>query len=92
MRWDSTVEDLVAKILLLSQVPSEIIQIYRVGWAFGKGFSIKSARAKNQAQKIFDSNTFVQSFLVRFSSQTEVESLESAGSQPVFVKLSDEEK
>ena len=59
MRWDSTVEDLVAKILLLSQVPSEIIQIFRIGWAYSKGFSIKSARTKNQAQKIFDNNTCV---------------------------------
>lgn len=70
MRIDSTVEDLVAKIVSHTNLPSSKIRIYRIGFK-SFIFSVKNARVKNQTQKLFQGNNFEEVLLLRFTDEAE---------------------
>ena len=91
MHRDSTVEDLVAKIVTHAGVPADKIRLYRVGYN-RQNFVVRSVRGKSQAQKLFGANNYEESLLVRFSDETEPKAIYLSGDFPVFVQLTDDEK
>ncbi len=91
MRFDSTVEDLVAKIVTHARVQAEKIRLYRVGYN-RQNFVVKSVRGKSQTQKLFGTSNYEESLLVRFSDETEPKAIHQSGEFPVFVQLTEGEK
>ena len=91
MHIDSTVEDLVAKIMTHAKVQSSKVRLYKMGYN-RSNFVLKSVGGKFQAQKLFGNNNYEESLLVRFSDEMEPKPIYQSGEIPVFVQLTDEDK
>lgn len=90
MDLDATIDDLVAKIMEISQVSPENIQVYKVGFKsiFGSGrFLLKNMRENNKNPKIFDKSPANEVFFISFVENAENATLTLPGTYPVFVKL-----
>ena len=69
MDLDATIGDLVARIMEMSQVSPEHIQIYRIGYKgifSGGTFTLKNMREYNKDPKIFENNSIDPVFFISF--------------------------
>jgi hypothetical protein len=71
MKIDSTVDDLVSKIVIHAKIPASKIHIYRIAFK-NYNFNAKSIRMKNCSQRLFNSNNYEESYLVRFSDEEDL--------------------
>ena len=71
MQIESTVDDLVSKIVIHAKIPASKIHIYRIAFK-NYSFTARSARLKNYSQKLFNSNNYEESYLVRFGDEEDL--------------------
>jgi hypothetical protein len=91
MQFESTVDDLVAKIVTHAGVPATKIRLYKVGYN-RTNFIMRSVRGKSQTQRLFGANNYEECLLVRFSDDTDAKFIHEEGEFPVFVQLTDYER